>query len=205
MATEFQAFSLHPALMQAVDELGYESPTPIQERAIPALMNGRDVLGQAQTGTGKTAAFALPMLHALQTDEPRARVQGLVVAPTRELAVRKMVRALNEYKLLGVKTSKRFMIDVLQHPEFEAGRTIAAAGVEIRIGVFAGNAGDADVAGTDQGAAFLAAAEALGMEKSFELHGAHGIPARPVDGVNCLACTGDALEIRTSDRGQRSR
>ncbi|MBN2393966.1 MAG: DEAD/DEAH box helicase, partial [Anaerolineae bacterium] len=56
MSTEFQAFSLHPALMQAVDELGYESPTPIQERAIPALMSGRDVLGQAQTGTGKTAA-----------------------------------------------------------------------------------------------------------------------------------------------------
>ena len=84
---EFQAFSLHPALMQAVDELGYESPTPIQARAIPALMSGRDVLGQAQTGTGKTAAFALPMLHGLETEEGHGRVQGLVVAPTRELAI----------------------------------------------------------------------------------------------------------------------
>ncbi len=96
MTTEFQAFSLHPALMQAVDELGYESPTPIQERAIPALMSGRDVLGQAQTGTGKTAAFALPMLHGLQTDETRGRVQGLVVAPTRELAIQ-VAKAVYEY------------------------------------------------------------------------------------------------------------
>jgi len=96
MSTEFEAFSLHPALMQAVDELGYESPTPIQERAIPALMNGRDVLGQAQTGTGKTAAFALPMLHGLQTDEARGHVQGLVVAPTRELAIQ-VAKAVYEY------------------------------------------------------------------------------------------------------------
>ncbi|MGC9395327.1 MAG: DEAD/DEAH box helicase [Anaerolineae bacterium] len=96
MSTEFQAFSLHPALMQAVDELGYESPTPIQERAIPALMDGRDVLGQAQTGTGKTAAFALPMLHGLETDDARRRVQGLVVAPTRELA-NQVAKAVYEY------------------------------------------------------------------------------------------------------------
>ena len=96
MSTEFQAFDLHPALMQAVDELGYESPTPIQERAIPALMSGRDVLGQAQTGTGKTAAFALPMLHGLHTDEARGRVQGLVVAPTRELAIQ-VAKAVYEY------------------------------------------------------------------------------------------------------------
>jgi len=96
MSTEFQVFDLHPALMRAVDELGYESPTPIQQRAIPALMSGRDVLGQAQTGTGKTAAFALPMLHGLQTDEARGRVQGLVVAPTRELAIQ-VAKAVYEY------------------------------------------------------------------------------------------------------------
>ncbi len=96
MTTEFQAFALHPALMQAVDELGYESPTPIQARAIPALMSGRDVLGQAQTGTGKTAAFALPMLHALETEGARGSVQGLVVAPTRELAMQ-VAQAIYEY------------------------------------------------------------------------------------------------------------
>jgi len=71
-------------LVQAVTELGYETPTPIQTGAIPLLLAGSDVLGQAQTGTGKTAAFALPMLHAL--DPQCGAVQGLVVAPTRELA-----------------------------------------------------------------------------------------------------------------------
>lgn len=96
MTTEFEMFALHPALMQAVDELGYESPTPIQERAIPALMSGRDVLGQAQTGTGKTAAFALPMLHGLDIDGERTHVQGLVVAPTRELAMQ-VAQAIYEY------------------------------------------------------------------------------------------------------------
>jgi len=84
VTTTFQALGLHPQLVQAVSELGFVTPTPIQSATIPLLLNGRDVLGQAQTGTGKTAAFALPMLHAI---EPRsAGVQGLVVAPTRELA-----------------------------------------------------------------------------------------------------------------------
>src|SRR5664279_3018567 len=59
----FETLNLRPELMQAIAELGYETPTPIQERAIPALIAGRDVLGQAQTGTGKTAAFAFPLLE----------------------------------------------------------------------------------------------------------------------------------------------
>ncbi len=84
MSVTFQTFGLRPELVQAVTELGYEAPTPIQARAIPLLLAGSDVLGQAQTGTGKTAAFALPMLHAL--DPQCDAVQGLVVAPTRELA-----------------------------------------------------------------------------------------------------------------------
>ena len=66
MTTDFQAFNLHPELMQAITDMDYQSPTPIQTSAIPELMAGFDVLGQAQTGTGKTAAFALPMLHALE-------------------------------------------------------------------------------------------------------------------------------------------
>lgn len=96
MTTSFHTFALHPALVQAVDEMGYEYPTPIQERAIPALLDGHDVLGQAQTGTGKTAAFALPMLHALHVDESSSRVQGLVVAPTRELAIQ-VSKAVHDY------------------------------------------------------------------------------------------------------------
>ncbi|MCU0522178.1 MAG: DEAD/DEAH box helicase, partial [Anaerolineae bacterium] len=93
MSEAFEVFELNPQLLRAVDEMEYVTPTPIQDRAIPALMAGRDVLGQAQTGTGKTAAFALPMLHALDPDAHG--VQGLVVEPTRELALQ-VVRALRD-------------------------------------------------------------------------------------------------------------
>ncbi len=85
MTTAFTTLGLCPALVQTVTELGYTQPTPIQAGAIPVLLAGRDVLGQAQTGTGKTAAFALPMLQLLDLQGPG--VQGLVLAPTRELAI----------------------------------------------------------------------------------------------------------------------
>ena len=85
MTTAFDTLGLCPALVQTVTELGYTQPTPIQAGMIPILLSGRDVLGQAQTGTGKTAAFALPMLQRLDLHSPG--VQGLVLAPTRELAV----------------------------------------------------------------------------------------------------------------------
>ncbi len=90
----FEMLGLREELLQAVTKLGYENPTAIQEQAIPALMAGRDVMGQAQTGTGKTAAFALPMLHALSAET--GKVQGLVIAPTRELA-NQVARAIHEY------------------------------------------------------------------------------------------------------------
>jgi len=86
---DFHGLKLADPILKAIAESGYETPTPIQARTIPALMNGRDVLGVAQTGTGKTAAFALPLLHRLaQSDErPRAgRPRALILAPTRELA-----------------------------------------------------------------------------------------------------------------------
>jgi ATP-dependent RNA helicase DeaD len=85
MTDAFATLGLGPGLVQTVTALGYTQPTPIQARAIPELLAGRDVLGQAQTGTGKTAAFALPMLQLL--DMQGAGVQGLVLAPTRELAI----------------------------------------------------------------------------------------------------------------------
>lgn len=81
----FQSFSLHPKVMAGVTAAGYTSPTPIQSQAIPKIMAGRDVMGLAQTGTGKTAAFALPILHRLALG-PRKQVRALVIAPTRELA-----------------------------------------------------------------------------------------------------------------------
>ncbi len=81
----FTRLALHQSLLEAVEEQGFIVPTPIQERAIPPAMEGRDVLGLAQTGTGKTAAFVLPLLHRL-VEGPRNVIRALIVAPTRELA-----------------------------------------------------------------------------------------------------------------------
>jgi ATP-dependent RNA helicase RhlE len=81
----FESFNLNPGVMAGVRALGYTTPTPIQVKAIPPIMQGRDVIGLAQTGTGKTAAFVLPILqHLLQS--PRGRVNALIISPTRELA-----------------------------------------------------------------------------------------------------------------------
>jgi ATP-dependent RNA helicase DeaD len=85
MTTEFNELNLHPQLVQAVTERGYTNPTPIQEAVIPVMLTGKDILGQAQTGTGKTAAFALPILHNLTPG--LGHVQALVLAPTRELGI----------------------------------------------------------------------------------------------------------------------
>jgi ATP-dependent RNA helicase DeaD len=85
MVSAFEELGLLPQFMQAVEQLGFEQPTPIQQAAIPALIAGRDVMGQAQTGTGKTAAFALPMLQKIQPGQQQ--VQALILTPTRELAV----------------------------------------------------------------------------------------------------------------------
>ncbi len=83
----FASFGLHPALLQAIEEKGYSQPTPIQLEAIPAVLKHQDVMAGAQTGTGKTAAFALPILHALKDMPTPARVvKALVLTPTRELA-----------------------------------------------------------------------------------------------------------------------
>src|SRR4030081_861864 len=84
----FSGLSLDNRIVDALDALGYEEPTPVQSEAIPPLLAGRDVLGQAATGTGKTAAFALPLLHVLTPDaEPRGRLGALILVPTRELAM----------------------------------------------------------------------------------------------------------------------
>jgi ATP-dependent RNA helicase RhlE len=81
----FESFNLQPSVMAGVQALGYITPTPIQEQTIPAIMQGRDVIGLAQTGTGKTAAFALPILQ-ISTQGKRGQLRALVISPTRELA-----------------------------------------------------------------------------------------------------------------------
>ena len=92
--TSFKELGLGPGLLAALTELGYEAPTPIQQRTIPALLAGRDVIGQAQTGTGKTAAFALPILERLERS--RRGVQALVLTPTRELSIQ-VAEAVHAY------------------------------------------------------------------------------------------------------------
>lgn len=100
--SSFQDFKLNKQLFNAIDDLGYESPSAIQQKAIPLILNGHDVIGIAQTGTGKTAAFVLPLLMKLkyaQGDAPRA----LIIAPTREL----VMQVYENLKTLGKYTDLR--------------------------------------------------------------------------------------------------
>jgi ATP-dependent RNA helicase DeaD len=94
MTTEFTQLGLIPQLEQAVSNLGYITPTPIQSKIIPLMLDGHDVIGQAQTGTGKTAAFVLPILQTMERGQ--CGIQALVLAPTRELAMQ-VAKAANEY------------------------------------------------------------------------------------------------------------
>jgi len=93
MTTEFTSLNLRDEIMQAITELGYSTPTPIQTALIPIMLSGADVIGQAQTGTGKTAAFAFPIL---QNFKPQRQPQALVLAPTRELALQ-VADSMTEY------------------------------------------------------------------------------------------------------------
>ncbi len=98
----FETFNFHPRIMDNVNALGYTTPTPIQLRAIPPIMQGQDLIGMAQTGTGKTAAFALPILQQLMT-KPRGHVRALVLSPTRELAE----QTCEAFSALGRRTQLR--------------------------------------------------------------------------------------------------
>ena len=107
--TKFSELNLNPKVLKAVEEAGYETPTPIQEGAIPPALEGRDVLGIAQTGTGKTASFTLPMITMLARGRARARMpRSLVLCPTRELAAQ--VAENFETYAKNVKLTKALLI-----------------------------------------------------------------------------------------------
>lgn len=114
----FAALGLPSSLLQALDQTGYEQPTPIQAQCIPALMEGRDLLGQAQTGTGKTAAFALPLLARLNTQYQAPQI--LVLAPTRELAIQvaeafeTYARFLPDFHILPIYGGQAYGIQLRQ-------------------------------------------------------------------------------------------
>lgn len=90
----FADLQIHPSVLRAIADVGYETPTGIQAATIPALMAGSDVVGLAQTGTGKTAAFAIPILSKI--DAASTATQALVLAPTRELALQ-VAEAFSRY------------------------------------------------------------------------------------------------------------
>jgi ATP-dependent RNA helicase RhlE len=81
---KFSEFNLHPSVFEGVEAMGFEQPSPVQEQVIPVLIEGRDIIACAQTGTGKTAAYILPLLHHL-ANKNENKIKGLILAPTREL------------------------------------------------------------------------------------------------------------------------
>ncbi|HMP94958.1 MAG TPA: DEAD/DEAH box helicase, partial [Phnomibacter sp.] len=84
----FADFQFDPRLQESIDAMGYETPTPVQQQVIPLIMEGKDVIASAQTGTGKTAAFLLPLIHKiLTTEHDHHSVKAMIIVPTRELAI----------------------------------------------------------------------------------------------------------------------
>ena len=124
----FESFNLEPKLMPAIKTAGYTTPTPIQEKAIPVVLEGRDVLGLAQTGTGKTAAFVLPILHNLSKG-PANRVRALILAPTRELAeqIHQTIRVLGKDSRLRSVTIYGGVSKGMQLKELRRGAEIVVA------------------------------------------------------------------------------
>ncbi|MEL6808203.1 MAG: DEAD/DEAH box helicase [Pseudomonadota bacterium] len=127
--TKFSDLNLSPKVLKAVEEAGYETPTPIQEGAIPPALEGRDVLGIAQTGTGKTASFTLPLITQLARGRARARMpRSLVLCPTRELAAQ-VAENFDTYSKY-VKLSKALLIGGVSFKEQD---TLIDKGVDVLI------------------------------------------------------------------------
>ncbi len=118
----FADLALRPELLEALSELGYEQPTPIQRAAIPPLLEGRDLLGQAATGTGKTAAFALPLLQRMPSRRAEPEPVAIVLVPTRELAMQ-VSQALYRYgRALGCRRRRRHPVPARAAAGRSAGR-----------------------------------------------------------------------------------
>src|SRR5574344_839474 len=104
----FSSLGLSESLLRAVAEQGYETPSPIQQQAIPAVLEGRDLMASAQTGTGKTAGFTLPLLQHLITRQPHAKgrrpVRALILTPTRELAAQIGENVRDYSKYLNIRS-----------------------------------------------------------------------------------------------------
>lgn len=102
VGNDFQSFGLRPEILQGITDAGFESPSPIQKQAIPLVLEGKDLIAQAQTGTGKTAAYGLPCLNRINVNDG---MQVLVLTPTRELALQVSDELFKLGKHLGIKTT----------------------------------------------------------------------------------------------------
>ena len=120
----FKSLGLHPLIIQAIQDTGYTEPTPIQAAAIPEILKGHDLIGIAQTGTGKTAAFTLPLLHRLHTQPPKPgnSTRTLILAPTRELVVQIEENVCAYAKHMPVRIAKVFG-GVSERPQMQALRS----------------------------------------------------------------------------------
>ena len=125
----FDSLGLSSAVLQAVADKGYTQPTPIQEKAIPIVLMGRDVLGCAQTGTGKTASFVLPMIDILSQGRAKARMpRSLILEPTRELAA----QVAENFEIYG-KNHKLSMALLIGGVSFEDQERALEKGVDVLI------------------------------------------------------------------------
>lgn len=127
--SSFEVFTLSVPLQKAIDESGYKSPTPIQMEMIPHMLEGRDVVGQAQTGTGKTAAFALPLLQQLKAGKSKSP-QILVLAPTRELAI----QVADSFTAYGKHIKKLQVLPVFGGQDYTVQLRQLHKGVDIVVG-----------------------------------------------------------------------
>ncbi len=127
--TRFSDFDLHPTLQQGIEQAGFERCTPIQSRCLPQALEGHDILGQAQTGTGKTAAFLIAACHRLLGREGQGALRCLIVAPTRELAV----QIHRDAQVLAGPTGLRVGV-VYGGTGYESQKTMLADGLDILIG-----------------------------------------------------------------------
>src|SRR5690606_10530300 len=125
----FDALELSPAVKQAIRALGYQTPSAIQQAIIPHILEGRDVIGQAQTGTGKTAAFALPLISRFG-DAPTGAVQVLVLAPTRELAL----QVTESFEKYGQQTPSLRVIALCGGMDYRPQTRALRDGVQIVVG-----------------------------------------------------------------------
>ncbi len=125
---EFKDLSLSPELAQAIEDIGYIHPSPIQEAAIPVIKSGKDIIGQAQTGTGKTAAFGIPLLETIDTNNKN--IQALVMCPTRELAL----QVSQELKKLAAHKKGLFMLPVYGGESIDRQIKALKRGVHVIIG-----------------------------------------------------------------------